>query len=311
MKKVFVMLCFGFAVFCHAQSNDTGIIRGRATGRPEFDLNLLFDTIEKANSATENEINEIFADFIRKYGTLQPLAGAKATIKGEELFQETEVDEKGNFSFDNLPFGKYVVTVSQPDCAGIYPNTRVTAFDQRSVVISRKNHDVTLLLEPTVALVTLQGKVYEKNKTPAVNAVVTATRVYPRSQNATRGIRTWETVTDDSGNYQFKDIPLQNFFLLSAVLLEKGTSLNNFEIHAESSMGRQGSPVVLSTITGELLFSAEKWALFRKKMGQITGKNVQMLPAAESNDSFFDIHGVKGNVITVKDIVLICDEREK
>lgn len=76
-------------------------------------------------------------------------------------------------------------------------------------------------------------------------------------------------------------------------------------------MGRQGSPVVLSTITGELLFSAEKWALFRKKMGQITGKNVQMLPAAESNDSFFDIHGVKGNVITVKDIVLICDEREK
>lgn len=333
MKKLLIILCLGFAVLYYAYDKitdtirerenrieshglpplhlrDTGTVRGRAMGRPEFDGNLLFDAIEKANPATENELNEIFAGFSRQYGSLQPLAGAKVTIKGKEIVQETKVDEHGNFSFENLPFGKYVVIVSMPDCAGIYPNTRRTAFDRRSVVVNRKNRDVTLVLEPTVALVTLQGRVYAKDQTPAANVVVTATRIYPRSQDKTRGIRTWETVTDENGNYQFKDIPLQNFFLLSSALLAKGTSLNNFEINAESSQGMRGNPVVLSAITEELCFLAEKWKLFYEKMEKMTGKKAQILPAVDSNDSFSGIHGVEGNVIIVDDIILNCDECE-
>ena len=333
MKKLLTILCLGFAVLYYAYDKitdtirerenrieshglphlhlrDTGTIRGRAMGRPEFDGNLLFDAIEKANPATETELNEIFAGFSRQYGSLQPLAGAKATIKGKEIFRETKVDEQGNFSFENLPFGKYIVIVSMPDCAGVYPNTRRTAFDRRSVVVNRKNRDVTLAFEPTVALVTFRGRVYEKDQTPAVNAVVTATRIYPESQNETRGTRTWETVTDENGNYQFKDIPLQNFFLLSSALPAKGTSLNNFEINAESSQGMRGSPVVLSAITEELFFLAEKWKLLYGRLEKMTGKKTLILPAADSNESFSGIHGVKGNVIVVNDIILNRRERE-
>ena len=280
------------------------------TGEPDFDANLFFDAIEKANPATENEINKILADFSRKYGVRQALSGVKVTVRRKKIFQETRTDDKGNFAFHNLPYGKYTVVVSVPHWPGIYPNTLATASDQRNVVLGKEDHDVTLALEPTVALVTLRGKVYEKDKTPAGNAIVTATRIYPRSQHETHGIRTWETETDENGNYQLKDIPLQNFFLLSSALLAKGTSLNNFEINAESSLGGRGGPVVLSAITEELFFLAEKWKLLYGRQEKMTGKKVQILPAVDSNESFSGIHGVKGNIVVVNDIILNGGERE-
>ena len=326
MKKLLILLSLSFAVlYCvydkmadsiderktRAESyglplylQNSGTISGNVKGCPDFDVNLFFDAIEKANPATEEMIDKIFTDFNRKYGVRQTLAGAEVTVTGKDLTTKTRTDQKGNFAFRNLPYGKYTVTVRMPGWPGIDPDTRVTAFDRRDVVLSREDHDAVSNLEPTVALVTLRGKVYEKDQTPAVHADVTATRIYPRSQHGTYGIRTWETTTDENGNYQFKDIPLQNFFLLSSVLPAKGSSLNNFEIRVESPQEIPGNPAVLSTITEELLFLANKWKCLYERRKTITGKNTQILPEADSNESFSDIRAVKGNIITVNDIVL-------
>ena len=326
MKKLLILLSLSFAVlYCvydkmadsiderktRAESyglplclQNSGTISGNVKGCPDFDVNLFFDAIEKANPATEEMIDKIFTDFNRKYGVRQTLAGAEVTVTGKDLTTKTRTDQKGNFAFRNLPYGKYTVTVRMPDWPGIAPDTRVTAFDRRDVVLSREDHDAVSNLEPTVALVTLRGKVYEKDQTPAVHADVTATRIYPRSQHGTYGIRTWETTTDENGNYQFKDIPLQNFFLLSSVLPAKGSTLNNFEIRVESPQEIPGNPAVLSTITEELLFLANKWQRLYERRKTITGKNAQILPEADSNESFSDIRAVKGNIITVNDIVL-------
>ena len=60
----------------------------------------------------------------------------------------------------------------------------------------------------------------------------------------------------------------------------------------------------MSTITEELLFLANKWQRLYERRKTITGKNAQILPEADSNESFSDIRAVKGNIITVNDIIL-------
>ena len=157
MKKLLILLSLSFAVlYCvydkmadsiderktRAESyglplylQNSGTISGNVKGCPDFDVNLFFDAIEKANPATEEMIDKIFTDFNRKYGVRQTLAGAEVTVTGKDLTTKTRTDQKGNFAFRNLPYGKYTVTVRMPDWPGIDPDTRVTAFDRRDVVL--------------------------------------------------------------------------------------------------------------------------------------------------------------------------------
>ena len=253
MKSLLIKICFAITVICNAQNNNLGIINGTVEGYPKFDVNLLLNTLEKIKPETESKLNKIFNDFNKKYGQKVPLAGSVVILQGENIRRKTYADNNGNFTFNNLPYGKYLVTTSVADCTGVYPNTKMTATESKFIAVNDRNPQ-HFIFTPDIFHVDLYGKVVNQSKQPVAGAKVTATWIYPQTFLEQGNIPTWETVTDENGNFELKGIPPSNWLLIAGALLSKQRSYDGIEIKIITAEGVKSTPIKLSLISEDNLY---------------------------------------------------------
>lgn len=287
------MLCLTASVICNAQNNNLGAINGIVEGYPRFDANLLLSKFEKINPKTGNGIDEIFADFNKKHGQKLPLSRVKVFLKGKNIQRVTQTDNKGNFSFDNLPYGKYLVKVNVPNWIGVYTNVKMVATESKFIVVMGKNPKY-VILTPDVLHVDVYGKVISENKQPVIGAKVIATWIYPQQFLEAGGIPAWDAITDKNGNYEFKGLPPSNWLRVAGALLSKQRSYDGVEIKVITKSGAKSLPLKLPLISQDTLYLAKRFSKIIKntikpsgiKYPQDTAAFIKSLPKSKGNDIF-------------------------
>ena len=294
MKSLLITICFAISVICNAQNNNLGIINGTVEGYPKFDVNLLLNTLEKIKPETESKLNKIFNDFNKKYGQKVPLAGSVVILQGENIRRKTYADNNGNFTFNNLPYGKYLVTTSVADCTGVYPNTKMTATESKFIAVKDRNPQ-HFIFTPDIFHVDLYGKVVNQSKQPVAGAKVTATWIYPQTFLEQGNIPTWETVTDENGNFELKGIPPSNWLLIAGALLSKQRSYDGIEIKIITAEGVKSTPIKLSLISEDNLYLARRFSSILRNIYKLSeikypqdDNFIKSFPKSKGNDNFID-----------------------
>ena len=294
MKSLLITICFAISVICNAQNNSLGIINGTVEGYPKFDVNLLLNTLEKIKPETESKLNKIFNDFNKKYGQKVPLAGSVVILQGENIRRKTYADNNGNFTFNNLPYGKYLVTTSVADCTGVYPNTKMTATESKFIAVNDRNPQ-HFIFTPDIFHVDLYGKVVNQSKQPVASAKVTATWIYPQTFLEQGNIPTWETVTDENGNFELKGIPPSNWLLIAGALLSKQRSYDGIEIKIITAEGVKSTPIKLSLISEDNLYLARRFSSILRNIYKLSeikypqdDNFIKSFPKSKGNDILID-----------------------
>ena len=180
-------------------------------------------------------------------------------LQGENIRRKTYADNQGNFTFDHLPYGKYSVTTCAAGRAGVYPNTKMTATESKLITV-KDRHPQHVIFTPDIFHVDLYGKVVNQAKQPVANAKVTATWIYPQTFLEQGNVPTWETVTDENGNFELKGIPPSNWLLIASALLSKQRSYDGIEIKITTAEGARSTPVKLPLISEDILYFARRFS---------------------------------------------------
>jgi Prealbumin-like fold domain len=308
MKFIFIIICLAVSVICNAQNNNSGTIKGIVEGSPRVDIDLLLNTFEKRKSKTNDEVVKVFTSFNKKYGQKSPLSGVKVVLQGQNIQKEIKTDNKGNFLFANLPYGKYLIMASVPNWIGVYPNTKTVATESKFINV-KGNNPKYVVLTPDVLHVDLYGKVISENKQPVVGAKVIATWIYPQKFLEQKGIPTWETITDKNGNYEFKGLPPSSWFRIASALVSTKKSYSGIKIEAIAKNGLKGKLAKLPLVSQDVLYVSKRFCdIFKDKIKTSNTKHRQ------NTDAFIkSLPKSKGNDIFVSDIIVDCakDRKEK
>ena len=294
------MICLVASVICSAQNNNSGAIKGIVEGSPRVDIDLLLNTFEKRKSKTNDEVVKVFTSFNKKHGQKSPLSGVKVVLQGQNIQKEIKTDNKGNFLFANLPYGKYLIMASVPNWIGVYPNTKTVATESKFINV-KGNNPKYVVLTPSILHVDLYGKVINQDKQPVVGAKVIATWIYTQKFLEQRGIPTWETVTDENGNYEFKGLPPSSWFRIAGALVSTKRSYSCIKIEVTTKNGFKGKLEKLPLVSQDTLYVSKRFLNIFKDKIKISNTDIFIKSLPKS----------KGNDIFVSDIIVDSNKKDK
>lgn len=260
------------------RTDDTkGRIQGTVYGASQWDINKLIDQVEMATPQNESELMAILQKEGKPYLINKRLAGITVVLQGKSGKIETLTDNKGNYVFQNIPFGKYTISVEVPNCPGIVDSNKRVATCQETIDLNANNQNEVVYLKPDLFRVDVQGLVTTAAGKPIAGAIVKATKHFSRSDRHLEGTGTpvWTAVTDKNGEYVIKNLPAANYLRLAGHLLSSKRSLDNVVDIEVSAPGyyMQEKPVRIPLVSEENLFIARRFAKIIAKMEKISSGN--------------------------------------
>ncbi len=202
MGKIFTCLLLSLfllnGLFLNAK--ETFTITGAVDLNNTYDLDVLLDRMEKADTKSPQEWSNLFFS-LRE--SLPRINYNKVTVylSGNGEKQKTKLlNQRGDFIFDQVPCGEYTITVEAPFCSSS-KNISVQKLSVSNIVSEKDKFPIVLLL--SLESVNLKGKLIDQNGNPIANGMVIVTT---RPFSEFHAPPTWRARSNHDGIFEINGV---------------------------------------------------------------------------------------------------------
>lgn len=221
MKEVFTyLLLFSFLLngFC-LNAKETFTVTGEINLNSTYDLDVMFDRMEKADIKSPQEFNKLFLS-LRE--SLPRIKYDKVTVylSGNGIVQKTKlINQYGAFRFDQVPCGEYTITAEAPFSSSV----KTVSFQKLSVsnIVSEKDK-FPIILILRLECVNLKGRLIDQNGSPIANGMVIVTT---RPFSDYHAPPTWRARSNHDGFFEINGVTGAPSLIVSSYLTSEKVHL--------------------------------------------------------------------------------------